>query len=71
MPMAECIFESPVEHVNANVDETLNSVTVPSHLLLLRHPFRDDFVDYGLGEFGRYPRSRLVALTVIRHRVGV
>jgi hypothetical protein len=37
MPMAECVVESLVEHVNANVDETLNSVTVPSHLLLLRH----------------------------------
>jgi hypothetical protein len=36
--MAECIFESPVEHVNANVDETLNSVTVPSHPASLTHP---------------------------------
>jgi hypothetical protein len=55
--MAECIFQSVIENVNAGVEKMLDSMPAPSHLLLLVHLFRDDLVHRGFGESSRYPRS--------------
>jgi hypothetical protein len=49
-PLTECIFQSAIEHMNANVEKALNGVPVPSHLLFLHHPFRDDLIDSRLDE---------------------
>ena len=54
VPMTECIFQGVIENVNADREEGLDSVPAPSHLLLFVHPFRDDLVDRGFGESGRY-----------------
>jgi hypothetical protein len=45
VPVTECVFQSPIEHMNANVYKPLDGIPVPSHLLFLDHPFRDDFID--------------------------
>src|ERR1700677_1933725 len=71
MPMAECIFEGSVQYADANVEEALDRVTIPPHLLLLCHALCDDLVDCGLGEPGRYPCSRAIAFAVVRHGIGV
>jgi hypothetical protein len=55
--MTECIFQSVIENVKADVEEMLDSVPASSHLLLLVHPFRDDLVHRRFGESSRYPRS--------------
>ena len=52
MPMAECIFQGVIQDVDANVEEAMDSMPVPSNLLLLNHPFGDNLVDCGLGESG-------------------
>jgi hypothetical protein len=52
VPVAECIFQGAIENVNASVEEGLNSVPVPPHLLLLDHSFGNDLVDRGLCESG-------------------
>jgi hypothetical protein len=44
---------------------------VPSHLLFLDHPFRDNFIDRRLDEPSRDPLPGTVPLTVIGHRVCV
>jgi hypothetical protein len=41
------LFQSVIENVNSDVEEMLDSVPAPSHLLLLVHPFRDDLVHRG------------------------
>ena len=46
MTMAECIFQGIIQDVDANVEEGLNSMPVPSHLLLLSHPFGCSFESY-------------------------
>ena len=33
--MSKCVFQGALQHVNANIEETPDSVPVPSHLLLL------------------------------------
>jgi len=48
VPMTECVFQRAVEHMNANVQKPLDGIPVPSHLLLLDHRFRDDFIDHRL-----------------------
>jgi hypothetical protein len=45
VPMTECVFQSPIDYMNANVYKPLGDIPVPSHLLFLHHPFRDNFVD--------------------------
>jgi hypothetical protein len=45
VPMTECVFQSPIEHMNANVKEPLDGMPVSSHLLFLDHLFRDNFID--------------------------
>lgn len=52
VPMTECVFQSAIEHLNGNVEKALNGVPVPSHLLFLHHPFRDNLIDCGLDEPG-------------------
>ena len=52
VPMAECVFQGAIEHLNANVEKALDGVPVPSHLLFLHHPFHDNLVDSGLDEPG-------------------
>ncbi len=42
--MTECIFQGGVENMNTDVQDRLDGVPVPSHLLLLHHPFRDNFL---------------------------
>jgi hypothetical protein len=37
--MSKCVFQGAIQHMNANIEETLDSVPVPSHLLLLHHSF--------------------------------
>jgi hypothetical protein len=54
MPMAECIFEGSVQYLDPNVEKALDRVTIPPHLLFLRHTLRDDLVDCRFGEPGRY-----------------
>jgi hypothetical protein len=48
--MSKCIFQGAIQHVNAYVEETLDGVPVPSHLLLLHHSLGDDLVDCRLDE---------------------
>ena len=69
--MAKCIFEGFVQYVDSNVEEALDRVAIPPHLLFLRHALRDDLVDRGLGEPGRYSGSRAVAFAVVRHGIRV
>ena len=57
--------------MNAYVEKTLNSVSVPSHLLALCHSLRDDLVYCGLYEFGRYSATISVSFPVVRHGVSV
>jgi hypothetical protein len=45
VPVAKCIFQSGVENMNANVQESLDGVPTPLHLLLLYHALRNDLVD--------------------------
>ncbi|MEO8735399.1 MAG: hypothetical protein ABI380_02550 [Edaphobacter sp.] len=45
VPMAEGIFESFSQDVNADINDVLYGVTVPSHLLFLDHALRNDLVD--------------------------
>ena len=49
MPLPECIFQGAVQHVDPDVEETLDSVPVPSHLLLLHLSFGVNLVDQALG----------------------
>jgi hypothetical protein len=65
--MSKCVFQGAIQHVNANIEETLDSVPVPSHLLLLHHSFGDNLVDCRLDEPGRDPLYRSCRDT--RHRV--
>jgi hypothetical protein len=44
---------------------------VPSHLLFLDHPFRDNFIDRRLDKPSRDPLPGAVPLTIIGHRVCV
>ena len=44
MPIAECILQRSIENVDANLDEGLNRMSVPPHLLLLVHAFGDNLV---------------------------
>jgi hypothetical protein len=71
MPIAECILQRSIENVDANLDEGLNRMSVPPHLLLLVHPFGDNLVHRGFGESGRYPRSATVALTVVWYGIRI
>jgi hypothetical protein len=71
MPIAECILQRSIENVDANLDEGLNRISVPPHLLLLVHPFADNLVHRGFGESGRYPRSVTVALAVVWYRIRI
>jgi hypothetical protein len=71
VPMSKCVFQGAIQHVNANIEETLDSVPVPSHLLLLHHSFGDNLVDCRLDEPGRDPLSRTVTLSIIGHGICV
>jgi hypothetical protein len=52
--MAKCIFQSGVEDMNANFQESLDGVPTPSHLLLLYHALGNDLVD---GRFDKASRD--------------
>ena len=69
--MAECVFQRLVENVNADVGELLDCVPVPSHLLLICHPFGDDLVNRRFSEPGRYSGSIPIALAVVWHGIRV
>lgn len=69
--MAECVFQSAIEHMNTYVEKPLDGVPVPSHLLLLHHAFRDDFIDRGLDKSSGDPLTGAVPLTVIGHGICV
>jgi hypothetical protein len=71
VPMAERVFQSPIEYMNVNIQESLDSMPVPSHLLFLDHSFRDDCVDRRLGKPSRDSLTGTIPLTVIRHGVGI
>jgi hypothetical protein len=71
VPMTECVFQSPIEHMNANVEKPLDGIPVPSHLLFLDHPFCDNFIDRRLDKPRRDPLTGAVPLTVIGHGVCV
>ena len=65
MPMPEGVFQGAVEHMNPYVQELLDRIPVPPHLLLLRHPFGDNLVDGGFGKSGRDSQPSTVALAVV------
>jgi hypothetical protein len=69
VPMSKCVFQGAIQHVNTNIEETLDSVPVPSHLLLLHHSFGDNLVGCRLDEPGRDPLYRTVTLSIIGHRI--
>ena len=71
VPMPECIFQCAVENMNANVQERLDGVPVPSHLLLLCHAFRNDLVDCRFDKTGRDPQPITIATPVIGHRISI
>ena len=71
MPMTERLFEGVVENVDANRQKWLDGLAVPSHLLMLDHPLRDDLIHGGFGEGGRNRLAASIALPVIGQRVGV
>ena len=71
MPMTERVFQSALEYVDPYIQERLDRVPVPPHLLLLPHPFGDDLVDGGFGQSGRDSQPRTVALAVVGKRIGV
>jgi hypothetical protein len=50
MSMAGCIFKGSVQYVEANVEEALDRVTIPPHLLFFGHALRDDLAESGFGE---------------------
>jgi hypothetical protein len=52
VPLTECIFQSVIEHMDTNIEKALDGVSVPSHLLFLHHPLRDDLIDCRLDEPG-------------------
>ena len=52
MSITECVFQRSIKNVNLNIGKLLDSVPLPSHLLLLRHSFGNDFVDRRFGEAG-------------------
>lgn len=58
-----------LQYLDANFNEALDHVTIPSHPLLLRHALCDDFVDRRLGKPGRYFGSLPVAFVVVRYRI--
>jgi hypothetical protein len=60
--MAECIFQGGVENIDADVEERLDGVPVPSHLLLLHHALRKDLVDCRCDEASR--DSQPIAVTI-------
>ena len=45
VPMTECVFQSAIEPMNANVWKPPDGIPVPSHLLFVDYPFRDDFTE--------------------------
>jgi len=59
-PITERIFQSAIQHMNANVEEALDDVPVPSHLLLLHDSLGDNLVDGRLDKPGCDPLSRTV-----------
>ena len=44
-PTAECIFRGGAENLEADVEERLDTVPVPSHPLLFHYALRKDLVD--------------------------
>ena len=52
VPMTECILPGGIENMNAYVEERLDRVPIPPHLLLLGHSFGSDLVDRRFGESG-------------------
>ena len=69
--MTKCIFQSGVENMNANVQESLDFVSAPSHLLLLYHALGNDLVDGRFNKARRDSQLVAVAISVIRHRISV
>src|SRR5450631_113924 len=69
--MTKCIFQSGVENMNANVQESLDCVSAPSHLLLLYHTLGNDLVDGRFNKARRDSQLVAVAISVIRHRISV
>lgn len=65
MLVAGGILENSVEYLDAYVDEALNRIAIPPHLVLLRHSFRDDLVDCVPGESGGDARSLPMPFAVI------
>ena len=45
VPMAECVFQSALEHPNANAEKALDGVPAPSHLLMA------EAIHYALGQW--------------------
>jgi hypothetical protein len=64
-------LSNPIERMNANVDKPLNGIPIPSQLLLLDHPFSDDFIDRRLDKPSRDSLTGAGSLAVIGHGVCV
>jgi hypothetical protein len=60
-----------VENCDAHVEEGLQGPSVPSHLLLLDHALRQDFVDRALYERGRDRQAVMPALPIVHQRATV
>src|SRR5580704_11624041 len=74
VPLPECIFQGAVQHVNPDVEETLDSVPVPSHLLLLHHSFADNLVVVFLPSswpplLGASPLSRIIYAAAAKRQI--
>ncbi len=65
MESVESCFQSPIEHTNANVQETLDSRPGPPHPLSPDPSFRDYFVDRRFDE----PSSEAVSAVGIAIRL--
>jgi hypothetical protein len=71
MPMAKRVFQGAFEDVNADVQEALNCIFIPTHLLALRHPLGNDFVDRRLDETSGDPHSATITLAIVGHGIRI
>jgi hypothetical protein len=57
VPNAKGLFQDVIQDVDANTEELLNRMPIPSHLLFLVHSLGHNLVASRFGEAGRYAES--------------
>jgi hypothetical protein len=65
MPMAKRFFQGAIEDVNANVQEALDCMFIPTHLLALGHPLGNNLVDRRLNETSGDGNSAAITFAIV------